>query len=135
MSSPAVADGLVVYDVTELRSLVASLRYRPGWTFCLQGGAATTTGEAGQVLMLVVEASLLDATDDYGGMTFFRHPFAVPPVQWDRARWTRWLIDVIHLIEIHEMCEWFKVGDERPFRPQHGPDPDANLYEIRYKAS
>ena len=38
-------------------------------------------------------------------------------------------------VENHELGEWFRIGDERPFAPLHGPGEDPyTVHEYRREA-
>jgi hypothetical protein len=79
-----------------------------------------------QPLFLVV---CIEAPDSGGSgqRVFFEHRFAAPPEELAMP-WHRWLLDRILDVERHEACEFFAIGDDRPFYPDHGPA--ANLYGI-----
>lgn len=49
-----------------------------------------------------------------------RHEFVVPVATYDRENWIRWLFEQLKSIEIHEVCEWFKVDGQRVYPPHHG---------------
>ncbi len=55
------------------------------------------------------------------------HYFPVPPAAYDERSWRRWLFDQIVLVERHEAAEFFKIDDERPYAPSHGPGNDPYL--------
>lgn len=132
-----------------LQDLVGQLGYKPGWSFrlvpgasfgssCVQqeisvpGTGAVTTGNAGYAV-LVPPLSLVVCviTEDSGGagQISIEHRFAVPPPELvARPPWRRWLLDRILDVERHEACEFFAIGGERPFYPEHGPG--ARLYDI-----
>jgi len=129
---------------SQLQEMVGNLRYKPGWRFWLRAGV--TSGSAGQVeglpgvtltsgsgygtllppVFLVISAQ----TEDSGGRgpITVDHTFSVPPEEYP-VQWHCWLLDRILDVERHETCEFFRIGDERPFYPEHGPG--ADLYAIR----
>jgi hypothetical protein len=140
-------------SIAALSALVAVARYKTGWSFRLEHGwtsaaascftvvstAGGGTAEALSYAMTVPEVlaafepvrlSVCLLTEDStrpGEHIMVQHTFAVPDDP--GMPWHRWLLECIHLVEIHEMCEAFAVGGQRPFYPEHGPD--AALYEIR----
>lgn len=61
-----------------------------------------------------------------------RHPFLVPEATYNYKSWRSWVFGRCLRLENHEMGEWFRVGDERPFLPMHGPGEDPyTIHEIR----
>ncbi len=59
--------------------------------------------------------------------------FAVPPETWDRDTWQRWLFDILVALETHELSEWFRVGGERPYSPDHSLY--GNAYSVRERTT
>ncbi len=132
--------------LADLASLVSRLRYKPGWRFRLDSGITSAASGCTQVtpgsaarpapgftvffpagpLFLVICAAAGDSSGS-GRTLIFEHRFCVPPED-PSFPWRRWLLDRILDVERHETCEWFQVGDDRPFYPGHGPD--ASLYAI-----
>lgn len=49
------------------------------------------------------------------------HYFPVPTTTWNEKSWRRWVFDCCIAVENHEMGEWVRWGDERPYAPLHGP--------------
>lgn len=135
----------------DLQDVIAGLRYKPGWSFSLLSGASMSMGAIKVTGMEASAASFSTArlillppvtlvitldTPDSGNPErniLVPHHFIVP----DEAmilgavtmNWDRWVLDRIHNVETHEMCEVFEVNGRRPFYPAHGPD--ADLYAIR----
>lgn len=127
----------------ELADQVGMLRYKPGWSFRLRSGATFSAGGTcaqssalagsqsssltllAEPLFLVICASVADSNG--GGDLRLEHVFAVPIPEL-RPSWHRWLLDRILDVERHETCEFFRLGDERPFFPDHGPA--GRLYVI-----
>jgi hypothetical protein len=69
-----------------------------------------------------------------GGHSLFTvsHFFPVPEATYNEASWRRWIFDRCLSVESHEMGEWFRDGDERPFSPLHGPGEDPyTVHEFR----
>jgi hypothetical protein len=60
------------------------------------------------------------------------HFFPVPEATYNEATWRRWIFECCRGVENHEMGEWFRDGDERPFSPLHGPGEDPyTVHEFR----
>jgi hypothetical protein len=122
-----------------LADLVGRLAYRPGWAFTLRDmerDPADTHGAAAGGLTLVVLAGVHDAYEP-GRRRPVNHYFPVPAATYNEASWLRWLLDCVLLVEQHEACEWFRLGegegDVRPFAPTHGPG--ENPYSIKELAT
>lgn len=107
-----------------LEELVAKLEYKQGWHFSLQD---IDRGQGSEGLTLII---LVVSPDSYHPEYNIRvnHYMIVPPAAYDERAWCRWLLDQILLVEQHEACEFFKIADERPFAPNHGPG--RNPYSI-----
>lgn len=111
---------------TELADLVAQIAYRPGWRFTLtdlERDPATTRGAPAGGLTLIIFADVHDSYHPEQRRPV-NHYFVVPAATYDRRSWLRWLLDRCLDVERHEACEWFRLGDERPFAPNHGPGRD-----------
>ncbi|ARQ95469.1 hypothetical protein I5G81_gp30 [Mycobacterium phage Shandong1] len=103
-----------------LVALVAALTYRPGWTFTLTD--ADFSEWAG--LTLVIESEQPDALQP-GETSTIAYQFSVPAEVHDERGWQAWVFDRIADAERHERCEWFRIGDARPYFPQHVPIADG----------
>ena len=109
-----------------LADLVARLRYKPGWGFDLR------TLDRGQSSVGLTLAITVVTTNSYPPHEPMRvaHLMPVPPAAYDGRSWRRWLLDQILLVEQHEACEFFTLGDGlKPYAPSHGPG--SNPYLIR----
>lgn len=106
-----------------LRGLLPSVRYKPGWEFSI-----VSYGGFSSALALKIRVPTVDSSD---GLSPFLadHTLPIPPAYWDQAEWERWLLEQILLVERHEACEFFTIGDERPFFPMHGLE--GSPYEVR----
>lgn len=91
-----------------LAGLVASLRYKPGWTF-------KVGGPLGRYLCIFA------TTDDSQkpGQRTTQHQFEIPDWDLDGRTPQRFVFDCLLLCELHEAGEFFQVGDTRPFFPHH----------------
>lgn len=124
-------------DPTELRALVDTLVYKPGWSaylhddlerdFATGADGATTTECIGRGMTLAI--TTLTADSYHPEVTDRRvvHYFIVPAATYDRRSWRRWLLDCYLKVEQHECCEFFRVDGERPYAPSHGPGNDPYL--------
>ena len=92
--------------VIDVAGVVASVRYKPGWSFKV-GGPGNT--------MLCVFAPTPDSWHPESERTT-QHQFAIPDPPFDVERW---LLECLLLAERHECCEFFEVGGVRPFYPHH----------------
>lgn len=108
-------------DPLVLRELVSKLSYRPGWTFSLVDGFDRGQGCWGLTLIIFVEAP---DSYDHARQVRVQHFMPVPGAAFDLRSWRRWLLDQILLVEQHEACEYFKIGEERPYAPNHAPGRD-----------
>lgn len=87
--------------------VVASLRYKPGWTFKLGGPLGR---------FLCVFATTPDSQHP-GEERTTQHMFELP--EYDGQEFVRWVF--LHLLdcERHEAGEFFTVAGHRPFYPHH----------------
>lgn len=107
----------------ELAELVAACSYRKGWHQWL-----STEGRGQGCTGLTLVISVL-TTNSYapGEPMTVRHLFGVPAAAYNRASWCRWLFEQFLLVERHEAMEFFTIGDEKPYAPNHGPGWDPYL--------
>ena len=106
-----------------LEGLVSRTRCKPGWEFDLvdEDGA----------LRLVITVPGRDTYRPERSLTV-RHFFPVPTTTFNEKSWRRWIFEMCRRLENHELGEWFKIGDERPFAPLHGPGEDPyTVHEFR----
>lgn len=92
----------------DLTGLVASLRYKPGWTFKIAGPLNGS---------LCVYATTPNSQRP--GERTTQHQFVIPDFELDGRTPIRWLFDCLLLCELHEAGEFFQVAGERPFYPHH----------------
>lgn len=107
-----------------LAQLLEGLAYKPGWTFTLSD-IDRGQGSRGLTLDIVT----LTANSYHPEQTNYRvhHYFIVPAAAYDERSWRRWLLNRLLEVESHEACEFFQIGDERPYAPSHGPGNDPYL--------
>ena len=140
-AGPGVAGG-----IAHLAAMVAQFKYKTGWRFWLETGATGTLGGCpalpdevagvlapamiavtwGEPVRLVICLTTEDSTRP-GEQVSVPHRFDVPADD-SGVPWHWWLMNCIHSVEVHEMCEAFDIGGVRPFYPEHGPG--ARLYAI-----
>lgn len=112
------------FDV--LGDLVSRVRCKPGWDFKLvdEDGA----------MRLVITVRGRDSYDEDLPMNV-RHFLPVPTTTYNERSWRRWVFEQCRRVENHELGEWFRIGDERPFAPLHGPGEDPyTVHEFRDEA-
>lgn len=108
---------------TLLQSLIERLEYREGWTFSL---VHMDRGQ-GSVGLTFYAVGTYPDTYQPDRMIRVAHLFPVPPAAYNEQSWRRWLFDRIREIETHESAEFFQIGGERPYAPQHGPGNDPYI--------
>jgi hypothetical protein len=89
-------------------ALVASVIYKPGWTFKIGGPDRR---------FLCVFATTPDSFHPERQRTT-QHMFEIPAVTDVRA-FLRWVRDCLLLAEQHECCEFIQFRGSRPFFPHH----------------
>src|SRR4051794_27853412 len=108
-----------------LSELVQRLAYRPGWRFALD---RIDRGQGSEGLTFIVTSLGYDSYHPDRGETYrVHHYFPVPPAAFDERSWRRWLLERLLEVERHEACEFFQIGDERPYAPHHGPGNDPYI--------
>jgi hypothetical protein len=86
------------------------------------------------ISVLGYDSSAPDCLTRYPTMTV-RHFFPVPEATYNGATWRRWIFERCRGVENHELGEWLRFGDERPFQPLHGPGEDPyTVHEFRSEA-
>lgn len=106
-----------------LSSIVAKTQCKKGWSFWLQ--------DEDGALRLVIQ---IDGYNNYhhDKPWCVNHFFPVPTATYNEKSWRRWIFECCLKVENHEMGECFRVGDERPFEPCHGPGEDPyTVHEYR----
>jgi hypothetical protein len=106
-----------------LAELLAGLTYKVGWYFSLRD---LDRGQGSAGLTLVIEVDTPDSYHPQRRITV-AHYMPVPPAAYDERSWRRWLFDQIGLVELHERCEFFTIGGDKPYAPSHGPGNDPYL--------
>lgn len=88
--------------------LLASLAYKPGWTF-------KVAGPLGRYLCVFATTPDSGAPDR---QRTTQHQFEIPPGLTVRDL-IRWAFECLLLAELHEAGEFFTVDGHRPFFPHH----------------
>lgn len=113
-------------DPEILLGLVYKLRYKAGWEFDLE---EMDRGQGSEGLTLIISVTGVDSYHPENGPHYtVLHYMIVPAAAYDERSWCRWLLDQIVLVEQHEACEFFKLGEHRPYAPHHAPG--RNPYSI-----
>lgn len=108
-----------------LMQVIEGVRGKPGWEFRLDD-------DEEEGLRLVI--SDMDCVDAYNpGKSFpISHYFPVPTATYNERAWRRWIFECCRQVENHELGEWVRWGDERPFAPLHGPGENP-YYVCEYR--
>lgn len=114
----------IAKDPEVLFDLIKRVKYKDDWYFRLED---IDRGQGSEGLTLVI---FIEVSDSYYPEKIIgvNHYMIVPPAAYDERSWTRWIFDQILLVEQHEACEFFLIGEQRPFAPNHGPG--RNCYSI-----
>ncbi len=97
-----------------LRNIVAGVSGKPGWTFRL------VNDEDEGLRLVITDMQCRDAYEPTRSMPL-SHYFPVPTATYNEPSWKRWLFECCRGVENHELGEWIRWGDDRPFAPLHGP--------------
>ncbi len=117
-----------------LADVVSRVTYKPGWSIRLAEIARERehlAGGAGLTLIVNFAAQSSTRPDQVAGLEHF---FAVPPAEYDRQTWERWVLDCLLAMEQHEACEFFKVDGWAPYFPPHGDRCGKSPYTIERRA-
>ena len=106
-----------------LRNLVARVKCKPNWRFSL-------VDEEG-ALRLVITVYGRDSYNEENPLAV-SHFFPVPTATYNQKTWQRWMFEMCRRLENHELGEWFRIDEARPFAPLHGPGEDPyTVHEYR----
>lgn len=108
------------YVPVHLPDLVASITYKPGWTFYLEN-VVEADGSGGLQLHIVSDT---ENSFDFSKRIRVRHSFLVPAASYNRDVWVAWIFDRVRDVETHEAGEFFRVDGVRQFAPHHGNGED-----------
>lgn len=95
-------------EASDVAALVASLAYKPGWTFKLGGPLRG---------FLCVFARTPDSQNPGSDRTT-QHMFPLPAMT-DARAFLRWVFEQLMLAELHECGEFFAAAGHKPFFPHH----------------
>jgi hypothetical protein len=111
---------------TILEKVVSQISYRPNWRFYLED---MDRGQGSEGLTFRIISCGYDSYHIDRGETYLvNHYFIVPAAAYDERAWMRWILNCLIEVEQHECCEFLKIGNKRPFAPNHGPG--RNPYSI-----
>jgi hypothetical protein len=117
---------------TALVEMVADCEYREGWTVYLADMVrerAGTHGAESKGLTLVIVTNTVNSYPPHQPMNV-HHYFAVPPATSNDESWRWWLFERFLSVERHECMEFFTIGGEKPYAPNHGPGWDPYLVTV-----
>lgn len=110
-----------------LADVVAGARCMPGWSFRLkneEGDLRMVIRVQGYDSAFTSQVKLQPYTVD--------HYFPVPAATYNERTWRRWVFEMCRRVMNHEIGEWMRWGNDRPFAPMHGPGEDPyTVHEIR----
>lgn len=118
--------GLDIYPMV-LQSVIDVVKYKPGWSFNVMGFAGSARG-------LNVRIETINSIT--GEQAILGHQFSIPRNAhlWTREQCEEWVLRRILDVETHEACEFFRIEDQRPYFPGHGPEATSLYKVIRRKA-
>lgn len=107
-----------------LRKLVEEVSYKPGWELKI-------VEEDGALRLKMTDWQCVDAYNP--GVSFpLSHFHPVPIATYNEKTWKRWIYEQCRRTENHEIGEWLRWGDDRPFAPLHAPGEDPyTVHEFR----
>lgn len=117
----------------DLAELVEGFQYRPGWRCRLldefvrdrvDPNDDTSEPLSWGLTLDIITHGYNSYHPEQGQYYGVHHYMIVPAATYNRASWMRWLLEQHFLVERHEACEFFVVGEEHPFAPNHGPGND-----------
>lgn len=108
------------FEPPGLRKLIASMKYKPGWSCSLN--LFVEDGEARCWAFYVTSDT--ENSYDVEQRIRVRHEFLVPPASYNRDTWAAWLRDRLADVENHELGEFLMFDGVREFAPHHGNGED-----------
>lgn len=115
--------GKNTHDV--LRKVVAEVKGMPGWSFHI----VDEDGDLRLVIRVWGENSACPEKHERYGVDNY---FPVPAATYNERTWRRWVFEMSRRTMNHELGEWTRWGDLRPFAPLHGPGEDPyTVHEFR----
>jgi hypothetical protein len=93
-------------DYQPLECLLKQFTYKPGWFFEIDKRSGT----------FVISITAIDADEPRKTIPItFGH--GIPRYVRESFDWVRWLRDMILEVEKHELDEFFRIGEDKPFYP------------------
>ncbi len=92
--------------------LINNLTYKESWSFSIGSYASWQ-----KILRIQLKVRDSNSTTQ----VLVDHQFPIPPYFMTYEDAERWMLDCILLVEQHEACEHFRIGERAPFYPDHGP--------------
>lgn len=106
-----------------LYGIIKKIQCKPGWGFYLS--------EENHFLSLVITVTGVDSYNPNDKLRV-SHFYPVPEATYNESSWLRWIFERCRGVENHELGEWFRIGNRRPFAPLHGPGEDPyTVHEYR----
>jgi hypothetical protein len=122
-----------------LEELVADFHYRPKWQCHLLDEfvreRVDPNDDSSEPLVWGLTLDIITRGynsyhPDRGEYYGVHHYMPVPAATYNRESWQRWLLEQHILVERHEACEFFVVGEEHPYAPNHGPGWDPYIVTV-----
>lgn len=106
-----------------LRDLVSNAKCKPDWSFRIKNDDGA--------LFLIIRIECQNSYPPHEPR-LIDHYHPVPIATYNRKSWQRWMFEQCRRTENHELGEWLRWGEERPFAPLHGPGEDPyTVHEYR----
>lgn len=99
-----------------LCALVRELECKPGWEFDIR-----LDQETGASCLVISVSGYNSAFPTERRPITVSHWKPIPITTYGVGAWKRWLFTQCQEVETHELGEWFRFRDDRPFLPLHGP--------------
>lgn len=114
-------------NTSALGALLESVRYKDHWSFEIlaYGGCSAA---------LTVNVNTTDPTAPRGCTigVLITHQFLIPAYPMNQRDLEDFIFECIVHVENHEAGEFFYVGDQRPYEPEHGEGADP--YAMRRRS-
>lgn len=98
-----------------LRKIVDEVECKPGWVFHL------VNSEEEGLRLRITDTECVNSYSDPPEPMPLAHFFPVPTATYNYGSWLWWVFSCCLAVENHELGEWFRIDDKRPFAPMHGP--------------
>ncbi len=115
----------VQLNTEKIFCIINNLTYKENWSFSIGSYASWQK-------ILKIQLNVRDSNPPIRkGMTtqvLVDHQFPIPPYFMTHEEAERWILDCTILVEQHEACEFFRIGERAPFYPNH--DIGGHPYRI-----